>query len=168
MLSTFLVGHPWITPALLALGVVAALALGPRLARRPRLTGVLAGLSLLPLAALTLVPVDRDLVVGCAVEWSWPTPARVESFANLVLLVAPVFLAGVATRRPVPAAVAGSALSAGIEAFQALVPALGRSCDTGDWTANSLGSVVGGLLAWVVLKLVRRNGAEAPAGPRRG
>ncbi|MBB2903336.1 membrane-bound metal-dependent hydrolase YbcI (DUF457 family) [Kineococcus radiotolerans] len=155
MLSTFLITHRWITPVLLAGYVVTGPLLGAWLVRRSRLAWVLAGLSLLPLAALTLVPVARDLTVTCAVQWSWPTPARVESFANLVLFVAPVALGGVATRRPVVAILAGAALSAAIEAFQAFVPALGRSCDTSDWSSNTLGAVVGGLLAWAALALAR-------------
>ncbi|MCI2237794.1 VanZ family protein [Paenibacillus sp. TRM 82003] len=164
MLSTFLITHRWITPALLLVYIVIGPVIGAWLVRRPRLAWALTALSLLPLAALTLVPVDRDLSVGCAVQWDWPTPARVESFANVVLFIAPVLLAGVATRRWVLAAVVGSALSAGIEVLQALVPGLGRSCDTGDWLANTMGALVGGLLAWGALALARwRRPAERAA-----
>nr|WP_240897422.1 VanZ family protein [Kineococcus vitellinus] len=154
-MSTFLITHRWITPALLLVHVVIGPVIGAWLVSRPRLAWASTALSLLPLAALTLVPVDRHLSVSCAVQWDWPTPARVESFANLVLFVAPVLLAGVATRRWVLAAVIGSALSVGIEVLQALVLTLGRSCDTGDWLANTVGAFVGGLLAWGALALAR-------------
>lgn len=156
MLSTFLVGHRWVTPVLLLVLVVAGLLVGPGLVRRPRLAWALAGLSVLPLLALTLVPTSRELVAGCEVQWAWPTPARVEAFANLVLFVGPVFLAGAATRRWLLAAAAGSASSALVELLQAVVPLLGRSCDTNDWLANTLGSVLGGALALLVLRLARR------------
>lgn len=157
MLSTMLVLHPWITPALLVVYIVAGPVVGAWLVERRRAARALTVLSLLPLAALTLVPVHRDLMITCAVEWALPTPVRVEPFANLVLFVAPVFLAGVATRRPAVAFATGSALAAGIETLQAFVPSLGRSCDTSDWLSNTLGAGVGALLAWSALALAQRH-----------
>ncbi|MEW1959659.1 VanZ family protein [Kineococcus sp. NPDC059986] len=156
MLSTLLVTHPWVTPLLLAAVVVVGPFAGAWLVRHRRLAVALTVLALVPVAALTLLPVDRELYARCVAEWALPTPARVESFANLVLFVPPVLLAGVATRRWWVAAVLGSATSALIEVVQALLPALGRSCDTGDWLANTLGSVVGGVLALVALRLAAR------------
>src|SRR5689334_17933792 len=100
MITNALVERPWLSPAFLALVVVAGPVVGCWLAGRPRLLRSLLGLSLVPVAVLTLVPVDRDLIDRCTVQWSVPTPGRVELFANLVLFVAPVLLAGVATRRP--------------------------------------------------------------------
>jgi len=55
--------------------------------------------------------------------------------------------------------VAGSGLSAMVEAFQAAVPTLGRSCDFGDWINNTIGAVIGSLLALLSLAL-------APCWPR--
>ncbi|GLY98519.1 VanZ family protein [Actinoplanes sp. NBRC 103695] len=63
-----------------------------------------------------------------------------------MLFVAPVLLAGVATRRP---------LVVMVEVFQAAVPALGRSCDSGDWMTNTIGAVIGALLALLSLVLAR-------------
>ena len=113
-------------------------------------------MSLLPVVALTLVPVDRELFARCTVQWALPTPGRVELMANVVLFVAPVLLAGVATRRPAMVLVGAAGLSAGLEAFQALVPAIGRSCDTSDWLCNTIGAAVGAMLAGISLRLARR------------
>jgi glycopeptide antibiotics resistance protein len=62
-----------------------------------------------------------------------------------------VFFAALATRRPLSTLAAGVVLSAAIEVFQGLVPALGRACDTNDWAMNSAGTVVAVLLAGTLL-----------------
>ena len=152
MISTVLVEHPWMSPLALAVLVVAGPPASRLLTARPRLAWTFAGLALVPVALLTLVPVDRVLFERCSVHWAWPTPARVELMANVVLFVAPVLLAAVAVRRALVAVLAGIALSAAIEVLQALVPAIGRSCDTSDWLCNSIGAVIGGLLAWPALR----------------
>lgn len=156
------------TPALLTVVVVLTPALGRWLGSRPRLAWFLAAASLLPLLALTLAPVDREIAATCHVDWVLPTLGRVEPMANLVLFVPPVLLAGIASRRPGRALLVGSAGSAAIELLQALVPAMGRSCDTGDWVANTLGAAVGAALAWAALRTGRAAGAGPvePGGPR--
>lgn len=156
MITTTLVEHPWLAPALLVAVVAAGLLAGPWLVPRRRLTWWLTAASLLPVVALTLVPVDRELFARCSVQWSLPTPGRVELMANLALFVAPVLLAGVATRRPVLALLLGSGASVVVEALQAAVPAIGRSCDTNDWLSNTLGAALGAGLAWVALRRAQR------------
>jgi hypothetical protein len=158
-----LVEHPWWSPSALFLLVFLGPVAGAWLVHRPRTAWALTGMSVLPVAVLTLVPVHRALFARCTLEWSFPTPGRVELMANVVLFVAPVLLAGVATRRPLAALLAGSALSLGVEVLQALVPALGRSCSTGDWSSNTIGALLGAALAWVALRLARaRTGAPNP------
>ena len=156
VITTFLVEHPWVTTvafvALVVLGPVA----GWWLVERPRLARVLGGLSLLPVAALTLVPASRDLAVGCVAEWDVPTFGAVELMANVVLFVPPVLLLGVAIRRPWVVGFAASALSVVIEVAQALVTALGRSCSTNDWLSNTLGAVLGAAIAALALWARRR------------
>jgi len=160
VISTFLVAHPWLAPAALLVLVL----VGPVAARwldaRRVLARVLFVLSLVPVAVLTLVPVDRELFARCAVGWALPTPGRVELFANVVLFVPPVLLLAVVLRRPATALLMGAAASAAVELVQALVPAIGRSCDTNDWLANTLGAVLGAALAWVGLRRARV--AQAP------
>ncbi|MCA5894227.1 VanZ family protein [Isoptericola sp. NEAU-Y5] len=168
MISTLLVAHPWLTPAAFALLVLVGPRLGRWLAGRPRVAWALCGVSLLPVLALTLVPVDRELFERCAVQWAFPTFGRVEMFANVVLFVPPVLLAAVALRRPWAAFLAGSAASALVELVQALVPAIGRSCDTGDWLSNTTGALVGAALAWVALRLAVRTRDGAGPAPQPG
>jgi hypothetical protein len=164
MITDFLVEHPWLAPSMLAVLVVAGPLAGSALSARPRLAWGLTGVSLLPVAAVTLVPGNREVFAKCTVQWALPTPGRVELFANVVLFVAPVLLAGVATRRPALAVLAGSALSAALEGLQAVVTSIGRSCDTNDWLCNTIGAVLGGLLAAVALRLARERRAYGQAG----
>ena len=107
------------------------------------------------MALLTLVPVDRELFARCTVQWALPGPGRVELLANVVLFVGPALLAGVASRRPLLVCLSLSAVSAALEALQALVPALGRSCDTTDWLSNTIGAALGAGLALAALLLGR-------------
>lgn len=61
---------------------------------------------------------------------------------------------------------AGVLLSALIETTQALVPAIGRSCSTGDWLANAVGAAIGGLLALAAVQLARASRRRAAARQR--
>lgn len=168
MITDVLLEHPWMAPTAMVLLV----ALGPigaaRLVATPRLAWTLFGAFLLPVAITTLIPVDRQIDAFCTVQWVVPTPGRVELMANVVLFVAPVLLLAVATRRPVLALVAGVALSATIELTQALLPAIGRSCDTTDWSSNVIGSAIGAALGWVALRLADRSGASRRASSPGG
>jgi len=67
-----------------------------------------------------------------------------------------VLLAGVLFRRPWLAIVAGSLLSVLIEVVQLLIPAIGRSCDLSDWISNTVGAIIGGVLAFVALWIAGR------------
>lgn len=157
MISTLLVAHPWFGPTVLAVLVVAGPLLGRwLLTRPPRLSWILCGVSSLPVVLLTLVPTQRELFERCAVGWVLPTFGRVELLANVLLFVPPVLLAGIASRLPWLALAGGVVVSATIEATQALLPVLGRSCDTNDWLSNSIGALVGAVLAVVATLLVRR------------
>jgi len=46
----------------------------------------------------------------------------------------------------------GSGASAGLEVLQALVPTIGRSCDTNDWLSNTIGAVIGAVIASAALR----------------
>jgi glycopeptide antibiotics resistance protein len=155
VITTVLVEHPWITTVGLAAAVVLGPVVGHWLVGRPRLNRWLAVASLVPVAVLTLAPTRRYLDVGCAAEWSVPTLGAVELMANVVLFVPPVLLFGTAIGRPLLVLVGASATSATIELLQALVPALGRSCSTNDWLANTLGSLLGAGLAAAALAASR-------------
>lgn len=155
MITTILVEHRWLTAMALTLLVVVGPVLGAWLAPRPRVTAVLLALSGVTVALLTLSPTSRDLSVGCYVEWSIPTLGAVELVANVVLFAPVVLLGGILVRRPWTALVVASLVSAAIEAFQAVVPSLGRSCSTNDWLSNTLGALLGAVLAATALWLAR-------------
>lgn len=155
--------HPWLTSVALLLAVTVGPLLGYWLVERPRLALSLGLLSVLPVVALTLVPTSRDLVVGCAAEWSFPRLGAVELMANLVLFVPPALLFGVALRRPLLVLVAASATSALIEVLQAFATALGRSCSTNDWLYNTLGAALGAAIAGAALRARRATRAQRAA-----
>ena len=165
VLTTFLIEHPWLPPTGLGVLVVLGPLAGARLVRRPGLAWLLAAASLLPVALLTLWPVDREPFARCTVQWALPTlGGRVELLANVVLFICPALFAAVAARRPLMALVLGSGLSAALEALQALAPGLGRSCDTTDWLSNTIGAATGAGLAVVALALARsRREGPTPA-----
>jgi VanZ family protein len=157
VITTFLVRHSWITTVALVTTLAIGPAVGYWLVVRPRLATWLGLASLLPVAALTLAPTSRDLATGCATEWNIPTFGAVEQMANVVLFVPPVLLFGVAVRKLGLVCLGAIVASGLIETTQAFVTALGRSCSTNDWLANTLGSALGGAVAALVL-WVRRPG----------
>ncbi|WP_072314958.1 VanZ family protein [Agrococcus sp. Marseille-P2731] len=173
MLSTHLAAHPWLAGVLLAAVVTIGLPAAWWLAQRPRLTWALAAVTAVATLLLTLLPSPRELEIGCAIEWDVSLTAP-EPLANIVLLVPFALLVGVAIGRPAAGAAlgfaAGALLSALVEAVQALVPAIGRSCSTGDLLANAIGAAIGGLLALVALHLSRisRRRAAVRDGRARG
>ncbi|MGC5030841.1 VanZ family protein [Micromonospora sp. DT229] len=161
MISTFLVAHRWIAPTALVLVILVGPLAGGWLTTRPRIAWGLTAASMLPLALLTLVPQDREIFARCEVRWELPTLTGPESLANILLFIVPVLLAGVATRRPILAVLAGGGLSVVVEAVQAAVPAIGRSCDSDDWINNTIGAVIGGALAWLSLTAAARRARRA-------
>lgn len=148
MITTLLVEHSALVPLLLLLVALACVGVG-WLVLRHRGAWVLAGLSLVPVLALTLIPAGGNRLdhVLCVVQFSVPTLGSVELLANVALFLPPAFFATLATRRPLMVLAAGVALSAAIEALQAVVFAIGRACDTNDWMMNTIGVAVGVLLA---------------------
>ncbi|WP_186317591.1 VanZ family protein [Curtobacterium sp. 9128] len=155
---------PWLPFGVLVAVVVVAPFLGVLLTRTPRLALVLAVLSSVAVLGLTLSPDgDPSPGVACSVGLPYLAPTASESVGNVLLFVPVTFLVGLRSARPVSAILAGSALSVVIEAVQALVLGIGRACDTGDWVTNSIGAVVGGLLAAAALALARRRDRNAHA-----
>ncbi|WP_160311229.1 VanZ family protein [Streptacidiphilus anmyonensis] len=76
---------------------------------------------------------------------------------NIALFVPMSALAVLVFRSPLVALLMGSALSLAIEVTQATVAPLARTCDSTDWTANTLGAAVGAGLAWSLLVLASRS-----------
>ncbi|ASO22321.1 hypothetical protein FHR81_004326 [Actinoalloteichus hoggarensis] len=155
MISTFLVTYPWLTTTALMLLIVVGPLAGAWLADRPRATRVLLGLSIAAVLVLTFAPASRELEIGCSVEWDLPRLGAVELMANVILFVPVVLLAGVLTRRPILMVAVASGASVLIELVQAFATVFGRSCSTNDWLANTLGALLGAVLAVAALWLAR-------------
>jgi hypothetical protein len=169
VLSTLLVGARWLPITALLVFVVLGPLLGALLARRPRACAALLAASLVAVVALTLTPDgDAPPAVACTVQLPYLSATSVESLSNVLLLAPTALLAGVLLRRPVVASGGAVLLSAAIETVQAVLPGIGRACDTGDLLTNALGAMLGGALAAIALRLARRRGrASGAAGGAR-
>ncbi|WP_409490778.1 VanZ family protein [Amycolatopsis sp. cmx-11-12] len=157
MITNFLLDHSALVPVAILLVALVCAVLGRLLAGRRRILWALTGVALVPVFALTLVPTGSTIEeIVCTVQFSLPSLGAVELLANVALFLPPVYFAALASRRPLTTLAAGSALSAVVEASQALVPTIGRACDTNDWLMNTLGAVLGVLLAAVTARLANR------------
>ncbi|MER7984204.1 VanZ family protein [Streptomyces noursei] len=76
---------------------------------------------------------------------------------NCLLFVPMGFLGVLTTRRTLLGAASGVMASAVIETTQGAIPAIGRACDTSDFVSNSVGSVLGAVAAFALLKTARGN-----------
>lgn len=166
MISTFLVEHA----PLVRIGLWVAVAAATLLAwvlHRLRLRRVLLGLSAVALIAvlvLTLLPDGaRPGGVTCTVQFSVPFQG-IDTLANVAMLLPLVLFLGTATNRPLTILTGAVALSAVIEVVQALAPVLGRRCDTDDWAMNTVGAVLGAVIALIICAIDRRRRATAPSG----
>ncbi|NIJ04567.1 VanZ family protein [Frigoribacterium faeni] len=166
MISTFLVEHA----PLVRIGFWVAVAAATLLAwvlHRLRLRRVLLGLSAVAVVAvlvLTLLPDGaRPGGVTCTVQFSVPFQG-IDTLANVAMLLPLVLFLGTATSRPLAVLTGAVALSAVIEVVQALAPVLGRRCDTNDWFMNTVGAVLGAVIALVICALERRRRTIAVSG----
>ncbi|MEU8223339.1 VanZ family protein [Kribbella sp. NPDC048915] len=82
----------------------------------------------------------------------------IQGLLNVALFVPAAGMVTLAGARPGDGIAAGVGMSAAVEAVQALVPQLGRSCQVHDLIANSVGAVCGVGLAVGVQSLTRRVG----------
>jgi len=163
VISTFLVEHA----PLVRIGFWAAVAAATLLTwvlHRLRLRRVLLGLSAVALVAvlvLTLLPDGaRPGGVTCTVQFSVPFQG-IDTLANVAMLLPLVLFLGTATNRPLIVLTGAVALSAVIEVVQALAPVLGRRCDTNDWFMNTVGAVLGVVIALVICAFNRRRKTTA-------
>jgi len=159
VISTFLADNWWLVDAAIPAVIIVGLLFGVLLTPRPRVTRVLLVLSVILVLAVALYPETIAPASGCYFSleyWGLDKP-------NVILFIPPVLLAGLLFRRPWLAIVAGSLLSVLIEVVQLLIPAIGRSCDLSDWISNTIGAVIGGVLAflalWIAGRLARRGRA---------
>lgn len=166
MITTFLVNHASAVKVLFWVVLVALTALGwfayRQRARRTLMT--LAVISAVGVFALTMTPTgDGGNGTFCTVQFSVPFQG-IDTLANVALLFPLTLFAALLTSRPVAVVAAASGLSAAIELVQALLPDIGRACDTNDWFMNTVGAVLAGLLSAGIIALGRRRPAR-PARP---
>ncbi|GAA1430278.1 hypothetical protein GCM10009616_14420 [Microlunatus lacustris] len=166
VISTLLAENPTLVRVLFVVAAASSTVLGWLLHRfgRSRALGVLTAVGLLGALALTLSPSGARAAVFCTVQFSVPFRG-LDTLANVAMMLPLALLAALRFRRPWVVVAAVSGLSALIELFQALVPALGRACDTDDWFMNTVGAALGGVLAALIVtveagrraRAVRRN-----------
>ena len=160
VISNYLVEYAQLVPVLFLMLLAGCVLLGTILLRAGergrRVLNGLTWLAVLAVIPLTLLPGGlRRSDVFCTVQFAWPAWGAVETLANIALLVPAVFFLTLRVRRPMLIVLFASACSAGIELIQAFLPALGRACDTTDWEMNTIGAVIGALLAVFTLALNR-------------
>ena len=162
MITDLLLDNAALVPLALLAVTLSCVGVGWVLLRFPehghRALQVAAGVAVLPVLGLTLIPStkSRDGQLACTVQFAPPTLNSVELLANAALFVPSVYFAVLSTRRPLAVLAVATGASAAIETVQALVPALGRACDTNDWLMNTAGIVVAVLLALGTVALHRR------------
>jgi VanZ family protein len=163
VISTFLVGISPFVPLLFGVACAATAVVAWVLHRLHLRTAlfVLSGLALVAVLGLTLLPDADPVAGGCEVQFSVPFRG-LDTLANIGMTVPLALFLGVATRHPLFVFGGVSVLSAAIEAVQAVSPALGRRCDTDDWFMNTIGAVLGAVLALVILGIERRRAAPNP------
>jgi VanZ family protein len=171
MISTLLAQYPWLA----RIGVVVVLVASPVVARwlrsRPRLAWMCIVLAGLLVVAVTLVPDSTRTADQCDVSFAFGNLLQIESLANMVLFIPLALALTAATDRALLAFAVGTGLSAAIEVAQWLVPAIGRSCTTTDWVANSVGAALGAALAalglWMSGRSSSRRSRRGTSGARR-
>lgn len=130
---------------------------------RPGWVGLYAGAVLCAVVLTMSAPGYGGGAAACSLSYGWE-PFRSQEGELNVLLFVPVGAFGLLALRRVRVALpAGVLLSAAIEAVQALVPSMGRACDTADLQTNATGTLLGCLLAAAVLAVRRGGSAGAPA-----
>ncbi|MCK7623329.1 VanZ family protein [Streptomyces sp. RS10V-4] len=75
-----------------------------------------------------------------------------QGILNCLMFVPVGFLGVLAARRILPGAASGVIASAVIETTQGAIPAIGRACDTSDFVSNSTGSILGALVAFILVR----------------
>lgn len=160
--------------SLLLLFAVLALAAGVpawRLGRKhPR--GPLPAVGSASSAALVLAVTLQPLHPGapatrvCTVQQDlWGAVLAEQGLLNVALFIPLAFFLALLTRRPVTVLAGAVVLSGAIEIAQALIPGMGRACDSGDLAANALGALLGCLAAYAGRSLTGQRRAPATVQP---
>ncbi|WP_433892247.1 VanZ family protein [Streptomyces sp. CA-111067] len=163
MLSTALQGQSWpllVTVVVALLVACAIFSVVRRNGRRPFEYSCLSALVVVELSVTLVMSNGGYESHNCVVNHDFAEPFRTSQGWLNVLLFLPIGLAGaLATRALLPAVVGSAALSLITEFSQALVPGVGRNCDSSDFTANVVGALLGALTAFAYMNAL---GAKVP------
>jgi hypothetical protein len=132
----------------------------------PRLASLLLPASVALILAATLSPTAQRLAaVGqCGTHLTTTGGlTSLQGLLNVLLFVPAAGMLTLASGRPADGIAAGIGLSAAVEAVQALVPPLGRSCQLHDLIANTLGAFAGVGLAAALQVITRTRVLTSPA-----
>jgi hypothetical protein len=132
----------------------------------PRLAALLLPASLALILAATLSPTAHRLAgVGqCGTHLTTTGGlTSMQGLLNVLLFVPAAGMLTLASGRPADGIAAGIGLSAAVEAVQALIPQLGRSCQLHDLIANTLGAFAGVGLAAILQTITRTQVLTTPA-----
>jgi hypothetical protein len=134
----------------------------------PRIASLLLPAAFALILAATLSPTAHRFPASCGTHLSTTGGlTSVQGLLNVLLFIPIAALLTLASRRPTDAIAAGIGMSAAVEAVQALIPQLGRSCQLHDLVANTLGAFVGVGLA-VGIQLVLRTAIRSVKQPSPG
>jgi hypothetical protein len=132
----------------------------------PRLASLLMPASFALILAATLSPTAHRLSDAGVCGTHLTTTGGLTSLQGLLNVFLFIPAAGMLTLaggRPTDGIAAGIGLSAAVEAVQALIPPLGRSCQLHDLIANTLGAFAGVGLAAIVQLATRTRTLTSPA-----
>lgn len=162
MAATLLAQNPSLARAGFVLLLLAAPTVAGWLRSRPRAAWTLVAVSAAVVVALTLLPDGQRPGTVCELAFSPRELLRIEPLANIILFVPGALALTAATRRPWAALALGAGASAVIEALQGAIPAIGRSCTSTDWVANTVGAGLGAALAAAGILAADRRAPRAP------
>jgi hypothetical protein len=164
VISTILVENAALVRILFWVAVSVCAILGWALFRSRKAVAltVLTVVGLIGALALTVSPSDGVRYAFCTVQFSVPFQG-IDTLANVAMMVPLTLFAALRFRRPLLVFATVTGLSAVIELVQALIPALGRSCDTNDWFMNTVGAAVGALIAITVIVVERHHQRQSIA-----
>ncbi|MER8091363.1 VanZ family protein [Streptomyces sp. NPDC094048] len=154
MVSAILHHNTWLIQIFLILGVLLSFATvrGTRSIGSHFSVSILFGWSLAGILAAKLSPsyIESSASGDCVVDRDFITPlSSAQGLMNIAFFAPATFFMTLISRRPIETFVFGVLLSAGLETVQATAPFIGRSCDSGDLAANSIGAAAGVALAFL-------------------
>jgi len=132
----------------------------------PRLASFLLPASIALILAATLSPTGHHLggIGTCGTQLTTTGGlTSLQGLLNVLLFIPAAGMLTLASGRPADSIAAGIGLSASVEAVQALIPPLGRSCQLHDLIANTLGAFAGVGLAAALQVLIRVQTLTSPA-----